>query len=191
MTEPSKNIRCKVIIEVLGKPKEHIEKALKNYIKSIKDDSELSILNESYAEPKEIEKQLWTAFVEIDMLITGFQKLIQFCLDYMPSSIDIIKPDDAMLSNRELTNIFNDLQAKLHSVDMIAKNLRAENDFLKRNMNVLLQNLVMISLSRGPLERDKLSAVVGISLEELSPILDGLEKDGKILKKEDTYSINN
>ena len=44
------HIRCRIIIEVLGKPKEHVENALKEYIEHIKQDSELVILNEEYSE---------------------------------------------------------------------------------------------------------------------------------------------
>ena len=46
------HIRCRTIIEVLGKPKEHVEKSIKDYIEHIKKDSELVILNEEYSEMK-------------------------------------------------------------------------------------------------------------------------------------------
>ena len=43
------HIRCRAIIEVLGKPKEHVENSIKEYIEHIKQDSELVILNEEYS----------------------------------------------------------------------------------------------------------------------------------------------
>ena len=52
------HIRCRIIIEVLGKPKEHVENAIKDYIEHIKEDSELVVLNEEYSETKEIEKTI-------------------------------------------------------------------------------------------------------------------------------------
>ena len=44
------HIRCKIIIEVLGKPKEHVEKALNMYVEKINNDSDLIILNKEFAD---------------------------------------------------------------------------------------------------------------------------------------------
>ena len=44
------HIRCKVIIEVLGKPKEHVEKALRTYVEKINNDSDLIILKKEFAD---------------------------------------------------------------------------------------------------------------------------------------------
>ena len=50
------HIRCRIIIEILGKPKEHVEKTLKMYVDKIKGDSNLIILNSDFSEA--IEKYL-------------------------------------------------------------------------------------------------------------------------------------
>ena len=49
------HLRCKVIIEILGKPKEHVEKALKIYVDRIKQDTDLIVLKEEFADAKEKE----------------------------------------------------------------------------------------------------------------------------------------
>ena len=52
--EQEKNyIRFKTIIEILGQPKEHVEKSLREYVKKIKEDSELMVLKEYYSDVKE------------------------------------------------------------------------------------------------------------------------------------------
>ena len=137
------HIRCRAIIEVLGKPNEHVENAIKEYIKHVKEDSEIVILHEDYSEIKE-QGNLWSKFVELDLVIKGTKKLISFCFEYMPSSIEVIKPEQLVMSNPELSNFLNDLQARLHNVDMIVKQLKAENDFLKHNMNAVLHNAILI-----------------------------------------------
>ena len=114
------HIRCRTIIEVLGKPKEHVEKAISDYVEHIKQDSELVVLNEDYSEMKE-QGKLWSKFVELDLVIKGTQKLIGFCFEYMPSSIEVVKPEHLTMTNPELSNFLNDLQARLHSVDMVVK----------------------------------------------------------------------
>ncbi len=45
-------IHCVFIIEMLGKPKEHLEKTLKGYIIALKKDKKVKILKEEYAEPE-------------------------------------------------------------------------------------------------------------------------------------------
>ena len=115
MVEPEKqgehaHIRCRTIIEVLGKPKEHVEDAINQYINHIKDDSELVILNEDYSDTQE-QGKLWSKFVELDLVIKGTKKLISFCFEYMPSSLEVLKPDHLVMSNAELSNFLNDLQA--------------------------------------------------------------------------------
>src|SRR3989338_2372750 len=116
MTEQEKqgahaHIRCRTIIEVLGKPKEHVESSIKDYVEHIKKDSELVILKEEFSEIKE-QGKLWSQFVELELVVKGTNKLIGFCFEYMPSSIEIIKPESLDMSNAELASFLNDLQAR-------------------------------------------------------------------------------
>ena len=182
------HIRCRIIIEVLGKPKEHVENALKEYIEHIKQDSELVILNEDYSEIKE-QGKLWGKFVELDLVIKGTKKLISFCFEYMPSSIEVVKPEHLIMTNPELSNFLNDLQARLHSVDMIVKQMKAENDFLRLNMNAIISNAVLITLKISSLSLEQLSKVTGIHQKELQTFLEKLIKDNKVKKENDVYSL--
>ncbi|MBI2102043.1 hypothetical protein HYT53_05535 [Candidatus Woesearchaeota archaeon] len=165
------HIRCRTIIEVLGKPKEHVETALKEYIGHIKQDSELVILNDDYSEIKE-QGKLWSKFVELDLVVKGTKKLISFCFEYMPSSIEVVKPEHLVMTNPELSNFLNDLQARLHSVDMVVKQMKAENDFLRLNMNAIISNAIVITLKISNLSLEQLSKVTGIHQKELQTFLD-------------------
>lgn len=182
------HIRCRIIIEVLGKPKEHVEDALKQYIEHIKEDSELVILNEDYSELKE-QGKLWSKFVELDLIIKGTKKLISFCFEYMPSSIEVVKPEHLTLTNPELSSFLNDLQARLHNVDMIVKQLKAENDFMKHNMNAILHNAVMICLKVSKLTIEQLSQITGVEQKELEIFIEKLIKENKIKKENDLYLL--
>ena len=193
MTEAEKqgqhaHIRCRTIMEVLGKPKEYVEDALKQYIEHIKEDSELVVLNEDYSEAKE-QGKLWSKFVELDLVIKGTKKLISFCFEYMPSSIEVLKPEHLIMSNPELSNFLNDLQARLHNVDMTVKNLNAENEFIKRNMNAIVHNAILICLARGTLSLEQLSKITGIDKKELEIFIEKLLKENKIKKNDDVYSL--
>jgi len=182
------HIRCKTIIEVLGKPKEHVENAIKEYIEHIKQDSELVVLDEDYSEIKE-QGKLWSKFVDLDLVIKGTKKLISFCFEYMPSSIEVIKPEHLAMTNPELSNFLNDLQARLHNVDMIVKQLKAENDFLKHNMNAILHNAILICLKISRLNLEQLSQVTGVDKKELEIFIEKMLKENKIKKENDLYVL--
>jgi hypothetical protein len=182
------HIRCKIIIEILGKPKEHVEKTLRMYVDKIKDDSDLTVLNSRFADAQE-KDNLWATFVELELVIKGIQKLIAFCFDYMPSSVEIIKPEEFSMKKSTVENMLNDLQARLHTVDMIVKQQRNENEFLKKNLNKSVSNVILISLASGSLNKEKLSKVTGIHDKELQILLDKLIKENKISKENELYSL--
>ncbi|MBI2658094.1 hypothetical protein HYX08_05370 [Candidatus Woesearchaeota archaeon] len=182
------HIRCRTIIEVLGKPKEHVENAIKEYIEHIKEDAELVILNEDYSEIRE-QGKLWSKFVELDLVIKGTKKLISFCFEYMPSSLEVLKPENLTLTNAELANFLNDLQARLHNVDMAVKQLKAENDFIKLNMNAVLHNSILICLKISKLSLEQLSQITGVDRKELEMFVEKLLKENKIKKEGELYTL--
>lgn len=182
------HIRCKIIIEILGKPREHVEETLRKYIDKIKNDSDLIILNSNFSEAVEKEK-LWATFSDLDMIIKGIPKLIAFCFDYMPSSIEITKPDEFIMKKSTVENLVNDLQARLHEVDMIIKKQKNENEFLKQNLNKGVSNVILISLASGNMDKENLSKVTGVHDKELNIFLDNLIKENKIRKENDIYSL--
>ena len=185
---PSLHIRCRTIIEVLGKPKEYVEKSINEYVEHIKNDSELVALNEDYSETEE-QGKLWSKFVELELVIKGTRKLISFCFEYMPSSLEVLKPEHLTLTNPELSNFLNDLQARLHNVDMIVKQSRAENDFLKRNLNALLHNAILICLKVSNLNLEQLAQVTGVDKKELETFTGKLLKENKIKKEGEVFSL--
>ena len=182
------HLRCKIIIEILGKPKEHVEKTLRMYVDKIKDDSDLIVLNSEFADAQE-KGDLWATFVELELIIKGVPKLIAFCFDYMPSSVEILKPEEFNMKKSTVEDLLNDLQARLHNVDMIIKQQKNENEFLKKNLNNSAGNAILIALAQGSLDKEKLSKVTGIASKELGIFLDNLIKENKISKENELYSL--
>jgi hypothetical protein len=182
------HIRCKVILEILGKPKEHVEETIKAYVDKIKSDSELIVLNADFSKADQKE-DLWAIFAELEMVIKGIPKLIAFCFDYMPSSVEIIKPSELIMRKSTIEDFTNNLQSKLHNVDMIVKNLKNENYFLKQNMNKAVTNVILISLASKRLDKEKLSEITGINHKELSLFLDELLKKNKIVEDQGYFSL--
>ena len=186
--EANTHIRIKAILEVLGKPKEYVEEKLKEYVEKIKEDESLMIMDEKFSEAKEHEK-VFTTFAELEVVIKGIENLIGFCIDYMPSSIEIIKPEKLGFENRHFTNFTNDMLAKLHKVDMIAKQLGTENKFLKRNMNNIIKNNIMILVKGGIGDLEGMSKSTGIDKEEIKKYVDNLVEEKRLKEENGEYSL--
>ena len=185
-------VLCRCIIEMLGAPKEHIEQTLKDYIKQIKEDDEehrnYEFVKEEYAEAVPAGK-LFSNFVELEIWFKGIPELIAFCFDSMPSSIEILEPQHFKLNASDFSGLLNDLQAKLHQIDMGLKNLNAKHKILERNSSALLRNLILSVLKQGPIGIDKLSGNVGIPKDQLKPFLEKLIKDNFIKFDENIYKL--
>jgi len=182
------HMRCKIIIEVLGKPKEHVEKTIRMYVDKIKNDSGFIVLKSEFADAKEKE-DCWATFVELELIIKGIPNLIAFCFDYMPSSVEILKPEEFSMKKSTIEDLLNDLQARLHQVDMIVKQQKNENEFLRKNLNKSVSNAILIALASGSLDKEKLSKITGIANKELEILLGNLIKEDKIRKENKLYSL--
>src|SRR3989344_1311774 len=96
-------ILFRTVVEVLGKPKEHIENTLREYVKNIKASQKYKVKVEDFAPAKQQEKQeLWAAFVELELETETMANLLNFCFDFMPSVIEIIEPREIVVQDVEL-----------------------------------------------------------------------------------------
>ncbi len=180
-------LHARVIVEVLGAPKEHVTKTLKQYVEKIKKEKHIDVIDIKISKPKE-QKKLFSTFADIEMLVKDASALAYFCFDYMPSSIEIIDPTAFTYNAHDFSSFFNDLQARLHKIDMMVKNMTAQNKNLLRNANLLLRNNIMIVLKEGEMDIATLSKKVGIPKEQLEPFAEETVKEGWIKKKGDKYS---
>ncbi len=191
-------IRCRVIIELAGKPKEHVEKTMKDYITQLKEEKGIVVLQEEIAALKEMDtgaqedekiKELWTTFAEIEMMVEEFERLTAFCIMYMPSSVEIIEPEQMQVDSQQFTRFFNDLQARLHQLDMIAKQEKTEVQFLRKNLHGLLKNYVTLLLRKQALRAEQLSMLTGVGVPIMEDFLDTLIKKGQVVMEGETYKV--
>lgn len=183
-------ITFRAVVEVLGKPQEHVEAALKDYINKLREDNNYTLIREEFAEAqKQDQQELWAVFAELEIKTSSIERIIDFCFDYMPSVIEIITPNSLALKCEQVSTFLNDLQARLHQVDMIAKQVKLENDHLNKNIGSLLKNYVVVMLSKTNLDSEQLSKLTGVNKDVLEDFLDQLIDEGKIDLKEGIYFI--
>ncbi|MFH1210202.1 MAG: hypothetical protein V1663_05445 [archaeon] len=130
MIKPGIKIQTRIIIEVAGFPKEHVEEVIKKVVEKIK--SEKKVTKYKIFEAEQHEK-IFSTFTEIEIEFKDQHELSAFCFDYMPSSIEILSPTELKLIAKDYENLFNDLLGKLHHYDMIIKNLQAQLRLIKKH----------------------------------------------------------
>lgn len=183
-------IHARTIIEVLGKPKEHVEKAMRHYIEQIKKVKGIELMKQDIVDAKQQkDSNLWATFAELEVLFKNIGLLASFCFNFMPSSIEILAPENMNLKNRELAAIINDLQAKLHLLNTAVKNLRSENDVCKRNIQTILGNYVSLLLFKSGKTLPQLSKLTGLSEANMELFLKNMIKQQKIKKEGDKYLL--
>jgi len=186
-------IQAKVIIEIGGTPKEYVENTLKEYVERIKQHNDYTVLNTTFEPAKTVEGQegMFLAFVDVEMLAKDLPALTGFCFDYMPSSIEIIAPTEMNISAAYFNHIMNDLQGKLHKLDMGVKSAVNENKFVQKNLHLLLTNLVFIVLGKKGRSLKEISTLAGMEEKDMNIFLEGLMKKGLLKKEGDLFLRKN
>lgn len=194
MAEKQK-IVAKAIIEMLGSPKEHIENTMKYYVDKIEEDyKEIKVLDKHFEPAEETENstekaKLYSVFSEVELEITGAENLAWFCIDYMPSSIDIIEPEKITYEARDFTGFINDLLSKLHQIGSQLKRLNVENKNMSKNSVKLIKNMILIQLKEKDKTIEELNKESGLEKEHLKKYLNHLINEERITQKKDSYGL--
>lgn len=138
-------IQANVILEILGRPKEHITEALNNLINKLGTEKGTKIIEKTLHDPIEVEnsKDLFTTFAEILVELDSLDSYFGLIFAYMPSNIEIIAPQKTTLANTELNELASKIIHRLHDYDAIAKKAIIENQLLAKKIqeeNLKLSN---------------------------------------------------
>ncbi len=179
---------CRVIFEIAGNPKEHVEQTLKDYIAKIKEDPDYIFLKE-HIEPVEENEGIWSTFNESEILITSLEKLNILCFNLGPASVEILLPEERNFTEKGLTNLYNDFISKIHEVGMEIKSLGNENNLLKVNLNRAIRNCIILTLTE-PKTKEEISEKTGIDTNHLQAFLELLIKEKSLVKNGEKYHKN-
>jgi spermidine/putrescine-binding protein len=177
-------IHARAILEMLGGPKEYIEQTLKDYVTKIKKDIE--IVKEDYEEAKP-QGKMFSTFVELEIKFKDILKLLDFCFEALPSSVEILAPEDLKFKSNDLTDFLNDLQGRLHEADMVVKSVRAQNKVLDMNATAVLQNFIKY-LCKEPRTSEEISPFIGLEPKNVKAFADKLVEKGVIKEENGQYS---
>jgi hypothetical protein len=179
-------VLAQVSFEIIGNPKEHVDKTLKTYLEKIKSEPEISLLNEELGETEQIEGGLWSTYADAEILFNKLEKLVWLCINFMPASVEITAPEEFKLTDKDITLWLNDLISRIHEIAVSVRQTTTADNLLVKSMNALIQNAVLLAAEHHHKPKE-IGEKTGIAEEQLKPFFEALVKQGKLEKKRDKY----
>jgi hypothetical protein len=179
-------VLAQVSFEVIGAPKEHVEKSIHDFVDNVRKDKQIHIITEEYGDAEALEGGLFGTFADTELLVESLDKFNWLCVNFMPANIEIIEPAELRFTDKEMTNWFNDLLAKLHEVSTNYRKLATKEDAFVKNMNALMHNTVLLAAEHHHTVSD-ISQRTGIPEKEIEKLIEINVKNGKLEKRENQY----
>ncbi len=138
----SDGITAVLILEVIGKPKEHILETLENLIKQMGEEKGVIITDKKINEPVNLKgnEQFFTTFAEIEVQVEEIAKLIDLIFKYMPAHVEILQPEVIGLTNTSWSNVLSELVVRLHGYDEVARIVQTEKMILEKKLKEIEKN---------------------------------------------------
>lgn len=181
-------ILCRAICEILGKPKEHVEETVRALVQKAREVQDTELLE--YDIPDVVpQEKLFSTFAEMEILFKKKEALMGFCFDFMPSSIEIIEPENIVLDNELFSSWLNELQGRLHKVDMVAKERTLLSNIYDTNLTKIVQYNILSHLRNASLNSQDLQRMVGVDEESLIHFLNPLIERGEVIHDGELFTI--
>jgi len=132
-------IRAVIILDVIGRPPEHLIKSLEKIIEEIDKEKGITIKAKEIKKPvlMKDQKEFYTTFAEIELEMEEILHLAVLLFKYMPAHVEIISPEVLALTNNGWNEILNELTRRLHGYDEIARVMQIEKQMLMRKIQEL------------------------------------------------------
>jgi len=136
----TKGIKATLILEIIGRPPEHLVKALEELIKQIDEEKKVSVKRKKINEPilMKDSKDFYTTFAEVDIEVEDILNLAVVLFKYMPAHVEVVAPELIALTNNGWTDILSELTRRLHGYDEVARTIQIQNSQMQKKMQELL-----------------------------------------------------
>jgi hypothetical protein len=156
-------IHASFIVEMMGKPPEHLDETLKRLVDKIGTDKGVKIVDKRFFDPKKVEQKagekeageklkekvddkriqvlhdIFTCFAEIDAEFDNMESLIMTAFTYMPSNIQVTYPENFVMKNNDIDSILTTIVLKLHKYDDLAKKFTIERALLENKLREMME----------------------------------------------------
>jgi len=179
-------IHANVMFEIIGNPKDYVEKAIVTHLEKIEKDKDLEII-QRFVEKPEKQDKYWSTFAEVELLVKGLDKFTWMCMNFMPASIEILGPETMVFKARNLTNWLNDLLSHLHEISSLSQQVGQQNKLMLRNLNAIIRNAIFVCVDSNINSSERIAKKIGVSNKDLLPVFDAMIKEGTLKKSKENY----
>jgi hypothetical protein len=136
----TKGIRAAIVLEIIGRPPEHLLETLEDLIKSMDKEKGVSVKSKKINEPilMKDQKEFYTTFAEIEIEVEDILYLAIIMFKYMPSHVEVIEPELIALTNNGWTDILSELTRRLHGYEEVTRVLQFRNSQMEKKIKELL-----------------------------------------------------
>jgi len=116
-------IRAWMMIECMAITPEAAKSALETHTKKMNNEERMLIYKQEFKKIQELEKPLrgkdiekaYSLVVEIELVSETFERLVALVMNYAPSALEIIEPDNLKLDAGEAQGILNSVSDMVHN----------------------------------------------------------------------------
>ncbi len=139
MSSDNVKISAIMILDIIGRPPEHLVESLEKIIKTMGEEKGVTLKSKKIREPTLMkdQKDFYTTFAEIEIEVEEILYLVLLMFKYMPAHIEIVHPELIALSNNGFDEILNELVRRLHGYDEIARIMQMEKQILLKKIQDL------------------------------------------------------
>ncbi len=180
-----------VLIEIVGNPKEHIEKAMSTVVDTIKKEKGIVFVKEDRGSAEDAGEGLWGVYSEMELLLKSLDNLSWIAFNFMPASIELKEPSKLVLKDKQVTDFMGDILSQLHQVNMNQVQMDSDKKSLLKNINTLIRNAVLLAIDSEIVKKkdaDGIAVKIGVKGKELKPVLDAMVKEGSIVQEGEEYA---
>ncbi|MBU4308706.1 MAG: hypothetical protein KJ566_02840 [Nanoarchaeota archaeon] len=134
-------IRAVMILEIIGKPAEHLVSTLEDFIKKIGEEKKTQVISKKIAEPifMKDSKEFYTTHAEVEVEVEEVLYLAMLMFKYMPAHIEVISPELIALTNNGWGEILSELTRRLHGYNEVARVLQNEKIILENKLKEVME----------------------------------------------------
>jgi hypothetical protein len=132
-------IEARIVIEIMGRPPEHIKETLQTLVVRMGAEKGVEIVNKAIHDPIAVENtdNLFTAFAEIEVKFNSVIEFFSVVFNYMPANVELTHPANLKMQSNSVTELANFILGKLHQYDAIVKRTINEKDILLKQVKYL------------------------------------------------------
>lgn len=134
--EIAHNLSAIMVIEVMGRPKEHLIEMLEKMATDIDNEKGVEVVSKKIHEPKELEKHkdLFSAFIEVEINVEQAMLLAILMFKYMPSHVEVIEPEKFEIAAYQFGDMLSEITRRLHQYDELLRVYQVEKIALEKKL---------------------------------------------------------